>query len=75
VSDEVSEVFVTPPPSPPAACASLGPCIATAPCTSTQRLSDVFTAQVLDIPVPSVDPGRVPMTAATLGPAPAGGRQ
>jgi hypothetical protein len=48
--------------------------IATAPYTSTlrPRLSDVFTAQVPDIPVPSVDPGRVPMTSAKPGPAPAG---
>jgi hypothetical protein len=67
-------VFVTPPPSPSAAGTSLGPSIATAPYTSTVRLrlSDVFTAQAPDIPVPSVDPGRVPMTSATLGPAQAG---
>jgi hypothetical protein len=74
MSDEVSEVFVTPPPSPPAAGANLGTSIATAPYTSTlrPRLSDVFTAQVPDIPVPSVDPGRVPMTSANPGPAAAG---
>jgi hypothetical protein len=35
-------------------------------------LSDVFTAQLPDKSVPSVDPVRVPMTLATLGQAPAG---
>jgi hypothetical protein len=72
--DETLEVFVTPPPSPSAAGASLGPSIATAPYTSTlrQRLSDVFTSQVPNKPVPSVDPGRVPMTSATLVRASAG---
>jgi hypothetical protein len=67
---EQEDVYVTPPPSPPVAGASLGSSIATAPYTST--LSDVFTAQVPDIPVPSVDPGRVLMTSAGLGPARAG---
>jgi hypothetical protein len=45
VSDEVPEVFVTPPPSP-------GTSILSAPSTSTlrPRLSDVFTAQVSDAP-------------------------
>jgi hypothetical protein len=72
--DKTLEVFVTPLPSPSAAGASLETSIATAPYTSTLRLrlSDVFTAQVPDKPVPSVDPGRVLMTSATLGPAPAG---
>jgi hypothetical protein len=64
---------------------SPGSSIPTTPCTAAQttlrapkirtmrpRLSDVFTAQAPDIPVPNVDPGLVPMSSATLGPAPAG---
>jgi hypothetical protein len=72
VSEEVSEVFVTPPPSPPVAGASLGTSIATALSTLRPHLSDVFTARVPDIPVPSVDPGRVQMTSTNPGPAAAG---
>jgi hypothetical protein len=78
------EVFVTPPSSPATtgmvtSGKSTGSSIPTPPCTTLRiprtigtRLSDVFAAQVPDIPVPNVDPGRVPMTSATLGAAPAG---
>jgi hypothetical protein len=55
------------------------PSIPTPPCTTLRipraigaHLSDVFTAQEPVIPVPNVDPGRVPMTSAALGLAPAG---
>jgi hypothetical protein len=84
----MSGVFVTPPPRPgPAmtgtatATTGLSPesRIPTPPCTTLRkpstirpRLSDAFADQVPDIPVPNDDPGRGPMTSATLGPAPAG---
>jgi hypothetical protein len=67
------EVFVTPPSSPATmgtvtSGMSPGSSIPTPPCTTLRiprtmgpRLSDVFAAQVPDIPVPNVDPGRVPM--------------
>jgi hypothetical protein len=50
--DKTSEVFVTSPPSPSAAAASIGPSIATSTGSPTliPRLSDVFAAQVPDIP-------------------------
>jgi hypothetical protein len=80
----VSDVFVTPPTSPAKTgtrpvTSGMRPSIPTPLCTTLRiprtigpHLSDVFTAHVPVIPVPNVDPGRVPMTSATLGLAPAG---
>jgi hypothetical protein len=78
----VSDVFVTPPPSSATTgtgpvTSGMRPSIPTPPCTTLRipigpRLPDVFTAQVPVIPVSNVDPGRVPMTSAALGLAPAG---
>jgi hypothetical protein len=79
------EVFVTPPSSPATTGTgpvtsgmSLGSSIPTPPYTTFEiprtmrpRLSDVFAAQVPDIPAPSVVAGLVPMPLATLVPAPA----
>jgi hypothetical protein len=76
------EAFVTPPSSPAATgtmqtsmrsalCAvSCTGIHATAQKTIRPRLSDVFTAQVLDIPPASAVTGCVQMPAATPGPAP-----